>query len=175
MASYTLEFSPAIPQSMDMQPSARDTMMRLLAETFEQTDLNELCIAFLGDMVDEELYTSEHHWHGYHEHWNGTNVPTWQESLLSVYSTIQNRMKEGAKVLVITGNKRHLSPGNEPDWHALQQAHPYQMTWIPDIIEGSSDLSHEPWHCGNHFGVHVHATELAALLSVPHPQYRGDT
>ena len=121
MASYAVEFSPAILRSMDMQSWAKGTRMRLLTETFEQRDLNGLCIAFLGDMVDEELYTTEHHWHGSHEHWNGTNVPTWQESLLSVYSTIQNRMKEGAKVLVITGNKQHLSPGNVPDWLKLQK------------------------------------------------------
>ena len=57
--------------------------------------------------------------------------------------------------------------GNEPDWHALRLAHPDRMTWIPYIKKGSSDLSHEPWHCSNNFGVHVHAAELAALLSVP--------
>jgi hypothetical protein len=161
------EFSPAVPRSMDVQPWAKDTMLRQLAESFDQTDLNELLIAFLGDTVDEELYTAEHHWHGSHANWNDTNVPTWHESLLSVYSTIQNRMKEGAKVLVITGNKQHLSPGNVPDWNALQKKHPYQITWMPDIRQGSSDLSHESCHSGNHFGVHVHATELAALINVP--------
>jgi hypothetical protein len=76
-------------------------------------------------------------------------------------------MKDGAKVLVITGNKHHLSPGNVPDWNALQRNHPYQVTWMPDIRSGSSDFSHESSHSGNHFGVHVHATELAALINVP--------
>ena len=76
-------------------------------------------------------------------------------------------MTEGYKVLVITGVKHHLLPGNEPDWHALRMAHPDRLTWLPDIQQGSSDLSPEPWHSGNNFGVHVHAAELAALLSVP--------
>ena len=34
MRSYADEFSPAVPRSMEMQPRARDTMMRLIAETF---------------------------------------------------------------------------------------------------------------------------------------------
>jgi hypothetical protein len=167
MRSYADEFSPAVPRSMEMQPWARDTMMRLIAETFHQTDMNELCIALLGDMVDEELYTAEHDWHGTHRGWNDSSVPTWQESLMSVYSTILNRLKEGAKILVMTGNKQHLLPGNEPDWHALQKEHPQQVMWMPDISQGSSDLSHEYWHGGEDFGVNVHAPELAALLIVP--------
>jgi hypothetical protein len=38
---------------------------------------------------------------------------------------------------------------------------------MPDTRSGSSDFSHESIHSGNHFGVHVHATELAALINVP--------
>ena len=167
MRSYADEFSPAVPRSMEMQPRARDTMMRLIAETFHQTDMNQLCIALLGDMVDEELYTAEHHWHGTHRGWNDSSVPTWQESLMSVYSTILNSLQEGAKILVMTDNKQHLLPGNEPAWHALQKEHPQQVMWMPDISQGISDLSHESWHCGVDFSVNVHAPELAALLIVP--------